>query len=174
MAFENAGRPSYETRRRDFDARAAELRIISARQSETDFPGSIYVFPELPIDRIAGFVGDTGDPLAGWLGAFLSEPKLADVRMKLAESNADETHAFVVVPGFTPAPFTVVYVLTRGDVSIPTFDPVLPDEVSHVWAASEWATGAGFGWSPDKGWFTFNKIVNSDAEQSRCKRNTAT
>jgi hypothetical protein len=166
MDFENAGRLSYETRRRDFDATAAELGVITARQSGTDSPGSIYVWPELPPDRVSAFVGDTGDPLAEWLGTFLSKPEQADVRMKLATSKADETHAFVVVPAFTPAPFTVVDVLIRGDVSIPTFDPVLPDEISHVWAASSWATGAGFGWSRDKGWFTFDKVVDEDPSKS--------
>jgi hypothetical protein len=65
---------------------ADELGIVSANQSDTDFPGSIYVMPELPLDRVAAFVGDTADPVAEWVGGFLREPAQQDVIRKLEES----------------------------------------------------------------------------------------
>jgi hypothetical protein len=167
--WERAGRRTYG--RRDQSGTviqlAEELGIVSASQSKTDFPGSIYVLPELPIERRAAFVGETGDPLAGWLGPFLRDAEREDVRAKLAGADADETHAFVWVPGFTTAPFLVVDVLTRDDVSLPTIDPDLPEEISHAWTMSHWTPGSGFAWSPDRGWFKFNKIVDSDAKQSQ-------
>jgi len=140
---------------------AEELGIVRAFQGDTDFPGSIYVYPDLPIERRAAFVGDTGDPVAEWLGPFLKGAEREDVRIKLADAEADETHAFVWIPGFTPAPFVVVDVLMRAEVSLPTHDPDLPAEISHVWAMSDWASGLGFAWSPDRGWFKFDKTVNT-------------
>jgi hypothetical protein len=112
MGFENAGRRSYDTRRREFDARAAELRIIRAHQSETDLPGSVQVWPELPLDRTAAFVGDTGDPLAE--GHLSHEPKQADLRMKLATSRADENPAHALtVDGPAAFPLPVDRELSR-------------------------------------------------------------
>ncbi|MDP9386835.1 MAG: hypothetical protein M3Q48_02625 [Actinomycetota bacterium] len=142
-----------------FDPVAKELGIVNAQQSGTDYPGNIYITLELPLERSGGLVADTGDGLAEWLGEFLQEAAQRDVREKLDASGAVETHAFVLVPGFTTAPFSASELLMRNDAPLPTRAPQLPKEVTRVWAISTWSTGDGFRWSPDGGWAKFAKIV---------------
>jgi hypothetical protein len=114
---------------------AAALRVAKARQGATDFPGSIYVMPELPVERIAGWHADTGDALAEWLGEFLTASRQDDVRRKLADSGAAERHTFVIFPGFADAPFSVIGLLLDDEAPLPQTDPILPNEVTDVWAA---------------------------------------
>jgi hypothetical protein len=95
--------------------------------------------------------------LTGWAGSSRSLSETTSA--KLAASGADETHAFVIVPGLTTAPFGVSDLLMRDEAPLPTFDPALPLEVSHVWTVSTWSTGSGFRWSPDEGWSMFDKKV---------------
>ena len=140
------------------DELASDLGIVSAGQSGTDFPGSIYITLELGIERSGGFVADTGNALAKWIGEFLHGPDQHDVLAKLANSGAVERHAFVYLPGFNTAPFSASDVLMRDGAPLPIEAPQLPAEVTHVWAVSEWATGDGFRWSPDEGWARFDKL----------------
>jgi hypothetical protein len=141
----------------ELERAAARLKVVSAFQGGTEFPGSIYPMIELPPERSGGFVGETGDPLACWLGEFLHDVRRADVRRKLARSGATETHAFVVALGFSPAPFGVTDLLIRDDPPPPRIDPSLPDEIGEVWAASSWTAGRVFRWSERCGWQTFDK-----------------
>ena len=137
---------------------ASSLKIISAFQGGTDFPGSIYVIPEFPSERTGGWLADTGNALAEWLGEFLASSKCSDVRRKLADSGAPERHAFIFFPGFdSEAPFSVTDLLAIDDALLPEVDPVLPPEVTHAWAASSWSTGNCVWWSPEKGWAAIAK-----------------
>lgn len=136
---------------------AGNLGIANASQGGTDFPGSIYITLQLPIERMGGFVADTGDALAMWLAEFLAEPRQLDVLSKLTGSGAEERHVFVFLPGFTTAPFSASDVLLRSDAPLPQEAPVLPAAVSHVWAVSFWASGDGMRWSPTGGWERFSK-----------------
>jgi hypothetical protein len=124
------------------------LGVVGAEQSGTDFPGSIYVTLDLPAKRSGGMVAITGDPLAQWISSFLKDGGRRDVRQKLARSGADERHAFVVMPGFTTAPFIVTDLLMRDGASLPVEYPELPGEVTDVWAVSTWSSGDGFRWRP--------------------------
>lgn len=133
------------------------LDVVAMRQSDTQYPGSIYITLELPIERTGGFVAATGDALAEWAGDFLRDDERADVRDKLRRSAAHERHAVLIVPGFTVARFGVVDLLMRDDAPLPEADPALPAEVTHVWALSTWSTGRGMRWSPDQGWSLFDK-----------------
>lgn len=121
--------------------------IVSARQRDTKFPGSIYVLLDLPSEQVAGFAAGDGDALSEWLGNFLRDDALADVRQKLARSGAAERHAFVVVSGFSGASFAVTGLLIPSDAPLPIIAPDLPPEVTDVWAASVWDSGVGFRWS---------------------------
>ena len=141
----------------ELERAAARLKVVSAFQGETEFPGSIYPTIELPPERSGGFVGESGDPLADWLGEFLQDDRRARVRSKLARSGATETHAFVVALGFSPAPFSVTDLLIRDDPPLPRIDPRLPREIGEVWAASSWTAGRVFRWSERFGWQTFDK-----------------
>lgn len=143
------------------DAVARDLGIVHSSQGETEYPGSIYITLSLPHERSGGFVSDTGDGLASWVGDFLCQPDQQDVLDKLERSNALERHAFVFLPGFSTAPFSASDLLMRNDAPLPTASPRLPPEVTHVWAVSTWSSGAGFRWSPSGGWTRFNKAVGS-------------
>lgn len=139
---------------------AAQLGVGSARQSGTDFPGSIYMNFDVPAERMGGMVAHTGDPLATWLADFLREPGQADVLKKLASSKRDARHAFIFLPGFNTAPFVVNDLLLRGDAPLPTISPQLPKPVTHVWAVSTWTSGVGLRWDPDSGWSRFDKQLD--------------
>lgn len=141
----------------EFDARARGLGIVTAHQGGTDFPGSIYVTIELPIERTGGFVADTADALASWLGDFLRETAQGDVAAKLARSPAVERHAFIFLPTFTTAPFEAMAPLIGDGVALPAVDPDLPDAITDVWAVSAWSTGVGMRWSSGVGWRYFDK-----------------
>jgi hypothetical protein len=155
---------------------ASSLGIVSAFQGGTDFPGSIYVTPEFPFERTGGWLADTGDALAEWLGEFLASSKCSDVRRKLADSGASERHAFIFLPGLdSEAPFSVTDLLARDDAPLPEVDPVLPAEVTHVWAASSWSTGNCVLWSPEKGWAAIAKPAPaSSGENMRSSRSRKT
>lgn len=88
-------------------ALARRVGIHHASQGPTAYPGSIYITLDLPLERSGGFVADTGDAMADWIGRFLGASDQRDVLEKLAQSGAAERHAFVIFPGFTSAPFSV-------------------------------------------------------------------
>lgn len=146
-------------------AQAFKQGIVDAHQSGTDFPGSVYFTIDLPPDKAGGFVADTGDALAQWVGDWLREPGQADVLRKLAESAAPRRHAFVLLPGFTTAPFKVADLLMRDSAPLPTVPPSLPAAVTDVWAMSTWNSGDGFRWSADDGWVRFAKVLETDSSE---------
>jgi hypothetical protein len=142
-----------------FTASAGELRIVEARQGPTAYPGSIYVMIDQPLEQMGGFLPATGDPLATWLGEWLVGFSRQDNVHKLAASGADERHIFVLVPGFTQAPFVVTHLLIDASAPLPTVPPALPSGITHVWAMSMWDSGDGFRWSPGNGWERFTKVM---------------
>lgn len=141
--------------RKQLDDEAERLGITHLHQGATAFPGSIYPLPEQGHEKTGGYAADTGDALARWLGWWLRDPVRADNLRKLSASGAPERHIFVVFPPFADAPFGVTDLLMRPNAPLPTLDPDLPDDVTHVWAASAWSSGAGMRWSPDGGWGYF-------------------
>jgi hypothetical protein len=137
---------------------ADSMGVASARQSrDTSYPGSVYRTIEEPLEHRAGFVTADGNPLAEWTGRFLADSKQADVLRKLKLASVVARHAFVVVPGFTTAPFAVRDLLWRNDAPLPTADPELPAPLTHAWVASTWSSGVGFRWDPAQGWASFQK-----------------
>ena len=155
-------------RRQSSDERlvlASSLGVRRMHQSGTDFPGSIYVTLDLPSERSGGFVADDSDALARWIGPFLADER-RDVCEKLAASDREERHAFVLVPGFTTAAFAVADVLFRRDPPLPSLDPDLPTGVTDVWILSTWVAGRGFRWSSTGGWSHFDKAAPSERKAS--------
>jgi hypothetical protein len=134
---------------------AASLGIGHAFQGGTAYRGSIYITVELAMERSGGAVDECGNRLGEWIGDFLAEPDQTDVRAKLARSGALHRHAFVILPGFSTAPFPVADTLAAGCSGIPDTPPKLPVEVTHVWAATTWSSGNGLRWSPAGGWARF-------------------
>ncbi|MET9926394.1 MULTISPECIES: hypothetical protein [unclassified Streptomyces] len=143
----------------DLMERAERLGIISAYQSPTDFPGSIYCTISLPTERSGGWVPETGDAFSQWVSDWLGEHSQSDNLGKLRYSGALERHAFILLPGFTTAPFESLDPLMRPNGPLPTLAPQLPKEITHLWSMSTWNTGDIFHWSPSAGWTRFRKVV---------------
>lgn len=145
------------------EARARALGIISGNQSSTDFPGSIYLTIERSPERTGGLVESTGSAVPGWVRDFLLNPRQSDVLGKLERSDAPERHVFILVPGFSTAPFGVVDMLWQDARStVPTTRPHLPEQVTHVWLMSFWTVGSGLRWSPDSGWERFERKFETE------------
>jgi hypothetical protein len=135
-----------------WDARAHELGITNLMQSAgTNYPGSVYVELDQPLERKAGFVAETGDAIAEWIGDYLQSER-PRVLAKLARSRAVERHAFVLVPMFTTEPFAISELVMRSEARLPLTPPRLPVEVTHVWIVGMAYDVAGFFWAPDAGW----------------------
>jgi hypothetical protein len=142
--------------------RVEGLGIASVSQGDTDFPGSIYLTVDIDGERSGGFIADDSNAVAAWLSEFLADDERSDVRHKLERSGLPERHAFVIVPGFSEAPFTATDPLARDDAPVPTVPPSLPAEISHVWVMSTWSSRWGFRWSPSPiGWQRFAKGANA-------------
>lgn len=133
------------------------LGVVTTHQSDTDRPGSVYLTIELPAERSGGAVPSHGDSIAEWIGRFLHEPQQRDVLDKLRRSGATQRHAFVLLPGFTLAPWPVPYLLMSDSMPLPRIIPELPPEITHIWIASTWNTPTGVHWSPESGWEHFFK-----------------
>lgn len=110
------------------------MRVDSAAQYGTDYPGTIYLTIELPRERRGGMVAESGDALSPWVGRHLRNHQ--DVLEKLRRSGAEERHAFIILPGFSTAPFTVADLFMRHEPPLPTSAPDLPPEVTHAWVVS--------------------------------------
>ena len=154
------------------DDAAAVLGIARASRGETEFPGSIYVIPDLPPERTGGLVPDTGEPLAQWLGDWISDPSQDHNIKKLSESDARERHIVVVVAALTTAPFPVIDLLLRPDAPTPTSAPAVPYPITHVWVMSTWTSGAFFGWSRQTGWRRFDKVFDEEEGTGQDAGNT--
>ncbi|UOY02451.1 hypothetical protein [Blastococcus sp. PRF04-17] len=153
--------PRWNRRRRptgqsEFD-QLQRLGVTHASQGRTDFPGSIYLTIEQPQERTGGIVDPTGAAVPTWVAEFLAEPQQADVLAKMRRSGASECHVFVILPGFSTAPFGVLDALWRDMDEASMSSPHLPSEVTHVWLASTWEVGTGLRWSPDGCWQRFNR-----------------
>jgi hypothetical protein len=146
-----------ETRGEDREHRAAidrlrGLGVLSASQSGTNFRGSIYVTLERDPERTGGAVPATGDGLVRWLDGWVREPAQQHNLSKLRAAERLERHLFVLLPGFTTAPFDASDVLMRADGPLPEMAPALPEAIADVWLMSTWSTGDIFhfganGWS---------------------------
>jgi hypothetical protein len=153
-------------------ARARELGIASASQSgATDTPGSVYFTVDGPLERRGGFVPMTGDPIAAWVGDFLREER-PDVVRKLGRSQATERHAFILVPGFTTAPFSVSVLLAQQRIALPVAAPQLPVEVTHVWVVGMWYGVEGCFWAPDSGWSSVRTLPTSSEAEPHSPRDS--
>jgi hypothetical protein len=120
-----------------FEAPAASIGVIEAVQSATDRKGGIYVMPpEGALDQMGGYAPLTGDPLAEWLGDWANEPSRSDNVRELQSAGATGRHLFILVPGFTAAPFAVNDLLISPQAPIPTIAPVLPSGMTDVWVMS--------------------------------------
>jgi hypothetical protein len=82
--------------------------------------------PEGSLEQMGGYAPLTGDPLAEWLGDWTNDPSRSDNVSKLQAAGAAKRHLFILVPGFTGAPFAVNDLLISPEAPIPTIPPALP------------------------------------------------
>jgi len=84
------------------------------------------------------------------LDRVLHSDKLADVRRKLANTEATERHVFLGATSSSTWPTN--YWLSNARAELPPSPPRLPVELTHIWV---WGTPLGrvIGWFPDRGWF---------------------
>jgi hypothetical protein len=134
-----------------------DLGVTDLRGGPTDYPGVIYLTIELEPERSGGMVDVESKEVPAWVTTFLASDELRDVRSKLARSGAEQRHAFVIMPGFSTAPFCVTDMLWRDD-GVPPTPPSLPPEITHVWLVGTWNIGTGVRWSPMGGWQRFVRI----------------
>ncbi len=142
--------------------RVEALGVVRASQSSgTSFPGVIYPNIEQPVERVSGFVTNSGQALVEWIPEFLGEPRRADNLRKLSGSGAAGRHVFIVVPAWSEAPFGVTDILLRDppEAVVPESPPQLPEPVTHVWLMSTFEAHSGLRWSPDEGWSRFRQMA---------------
>ena len=139
------------------DQHLTSLRVTHASRGDTAFPGSIYVTIERSPHQTGGIVSVTGNGLTRWFNEWIQEPGQAHNVAKLLAAKAPERHLFVILPGFTTAPFSASELLMRSNAPLPTEAPTLPAGITHVWLMSTWDSGDVFHWSPN-GWRRFQKV----------------
>jgi hypothetical protein len=143
---------------------ARALKVSTARQGATNFPGSIYVSLDRDHSLTSGFVAaEHGDALSAWLSEWANDAQNADNRGKLASSGARERHLFTIVAPFTLAPFAVTDLLMRADAPLPTTPPQLPKEITHLWVLGAMTSGRGVRWDPLVGWGHFARLTDAVA-----------
>jgi hypothetical protein len=81
MSLEGAGISEYPIAGTgNIDVLARQLNVVRASQHGTDYPGSIYVAPEIPSERWVGYASSAGEALAAWISELLNEAKRSEVR----------------------------------------------------------------------------------------------
>jgi hypothetical protein len=120
---------------------------LSSRPCEADESGLVRLYPS----GISGSPLISWDAVVNWLSSTLSSIRLEDVRSKLAETRAEERHAFLGAT-FT-SPSDVFFALEDYEESLPARDPDLPPEITHVWLMRAFVPGGCIAWFPDRGWF---------------------
>jgi hypothetical protein len=109
--------------------------------------GGIYLIP-------AGVTGSASPAWASfmeWTAAFLASSRTADVRRKLAATNAPERHAFIGA-SFTTDGDAFFALAEEGRPALPPSNPTLPPEVTHLWVWTTPGIGRCLAWFPNTGW----------------------
>jgi hypothetical protein len=110
-------------------------------------PGGINLVPA----GVRGSAAPVWPAFLDWLADVLASSKTADVRTKLAATNAPERHAFIAASFSTDG--DVFFALAQeGHPELPASDPVLPPEITHLWVGSIPSIGRCLAWFPDTGW----------------------
>jgi hypothetical protein len=139
------------------------LGVVPACPGGTDFQRSIDV--TLGRDaKLTGALGArTGNGLVTWLTSWTSEEPQRHNLEKLRVARQAERHLFVLLPGFTTAPFSASDLLMRPNPPLPDTAPRLPDGLTDVWIMSTWSVGDVFHYG-DGRWARSGKVfeVNSD------------
>lgn len=137
--------------------RLDELEVVSANRHATEFQGSIYVTLQRDLLRTGGAVPLTGDGVVAWFDEWVRQPDQRHNVEKLRAAIHSERHLFVLLPGFTTAPFSASDVLMRSEGPLPQLAPSLPAGVTDLWLMSTWSEGDVFHFDGD-GWRRSRKV----------------
>jgi len=125
--------------------RLVELGVVMLTSAPSAY-GVVRLYPE----GITGPAVRKWEPVLDWIAETLTSPRLADVRAKLAGTNADERHVFLGVTYTSPS--DVFFALTIDEQTLPLEDPTLPPEITHLWLMNT-PIERCIAWFPDRGWF---------------------
>lgn len=119
---------------------------ILSRPARADEDPRILLYP----CGVGGAAGPDWPAFHTWASEYLHGSKRADVRHKLAATDASERHVFVALTFSTPWP--AYHSLSDEYRELPDQPPRLPAEITHLWA---WAYPIGrcLAWFPHTGWF---------------------
>jgi hypothetical protein len=95
------------------------LGVVSACRGGTDFQGSIDVTLERDANLTGGLVARTGNCLVTWLNSWMSEEPQRHNLEKLRAARHAERHLFLLLPGFTTAPFSASDLFMRPNAPLP-------------------------------------------------------
>ncbi len=126
--------------------RLLELGVVMLSSHRSD-SGVISLYPA----GIHGSAIHTWEPVLDWIEQTLASSSLADVRTKLAKTNADERHVFIGVSYTSPS--DVFFGLTIDNQTLPAMAPRLPPELTHLWMGHVPSIDRCVAWFPDRGWF---------------------
>jgi hypothetical protein len=108
-------------------------------------PPGFYLMPESwgsweqGVEALPAFVSD-----------LLAEPHMAPVRRQLADAEADERHAFLLL-GWEHMESVLLH--SRETRELPVAAPKLPEPIDGLWLASLSKTTRVLAWAPHRGWF---------------------
>lgn len=145
------------TRKQSAIARMSALGVVDAHRGGTAFPGSIYVTLERDAERTGGVVSNSGHGLVAWLDEWMRQPAQEHNLEKLRAGLLAKRHLFVLLPGFTTAPFTASDLLMRDEAPLPDEGLRLPPGITDVWLMSTWSTGDLFHYG-SSGWSRSGKV----------------
>lgn len=110
-------------------------------------PGGIHLIPV----GVMGSATPTWVPFMDWIAGFLASSKTADVRGKLAATNAPERHAFIAA-SFTTDGDAFFALDEEGHPELPPSPPALPTGITHLWVWTTPGIGRCLAWFPEVGW----------------------
>ena len=124
--------------------RLLELGVVMLSSAPSD-EGIIRLYPA----GIHGPAIHTWEPVLAWIEQTLRG--LADVRAKLAMTNARERHIFLGATYTSPS--SVFFGLTTDVQTLPAEPPRLPPEITHLWMMNAQSGDRCVAWFPERGWF---------------------
>ena len=114
----------------------------------------------LPVPFAAPLQTDSAaaELLCEWLSEWLASPGQLHNIHKACDGGSEQNHLFVLLPGYTVAPFPARHLLTDQGGCLPGGNPSPPGALTHIWTMSTWSTGDLFGWSETAGWRRHRKV----------------
>jgi hypothetical protein len=119
----------------------------------------------LVLPNVSGPADVDSGRLIDWSAQLLRSPATEDVRRKLAETDAEERHAFVIAGWGSE--WAVLHALSpEAGTVLPDRAPELPPEVTHLWLLGKAPADRLITWSPACGWADYHQRARSARVES--------